>query len=87
MLKKKKGKMCKKFGFKEQVSYLCLYVAISLRVFSNDIFGGTLTTQPGQKKKPPPRPPPPKFNYNHTQYQKDQKPRKPVRIVIYEVCL
>ncbi|XP_011171148.1 SH3 domain-containing protein 19 isoform X2 [Solenopsis invicta] len=46
---------------------------------SNDIFGGTLTTQPGQKKKPPPRPPPPKFNYNHTQYQKDQKPKKPAR--------
>ncbi|XP_071572236.1 uncharacterized protein L(3)05822 [Temnothorax nylanderi] len=46
---------------------------------SNDIFGGALTTQPGQKKKPPPRPPPPKFNYNHTQYQRDQKPRKPAR--------
>lgn len=46
---------------------------------SNDIFGGALTTQPGQKKKPPPRPPPPKFNHNYTQYQKDQKSRKPAR--------
>ncbi|XP_071650036.1 uncharacterized protein L(3)05822 [Temnothorax longispinosus] len=46
---------------------------------SNDIFGGALTTQPGQKRKPPPRPPPPKFNYNHTQYQRDQKPRRPAR--------
>ncbi|XP_018312716.1 SH3 domain-containing protein 19 isoform X2 [Mycetomoellerius zeteki] len=46
---------------------------------SNDIFGGALTTQPGQKKKPPPRPPPPKFNRNYLQYQKDQKLRKPAR--------
>ncbi|XP_011693040.1 PREDICTED: uncharacterized protein B0303.7 [Wasmannia auropunctata] len=46
---------------------------------SNDIFGGALTTQPGQKKKPPPRPPPPKFNYNHAQYQRDQKQKKPAR--------
>ncbi|XP_012531042.2 SH3 domain-containing protein 19 [Monomorium pharaonis] len=46
---------------------------------SNDIFGGSLTTQPGQKKKPPPRPPPPKFNHNHTQYQKEQKPKRPAR--------
>ncbi|XP_067205851.1 uncharacterized protein B0303.7 isoform X2 [Linepithema humile] len=47
---------------------------------SNDIFGSTLMAQPVQKKKPPPRPPPPKFNQNHiTQYQKDQKPRKPAR--------
>ncbi|XP_072751156.1 uncharacterized protein L(3)05822 [Anoplolepis gracilipes] len=45
---------------------------------SNDIFGSSLT-QPVQKKKPPPRPPPPKFNQNHIQYQKDQKPRKPAR--------
>ncbi|XP_011877999.1 PREDICTED: SH3 domain-containing protein 19 isoform X3 [Vollenhovia emeryi] len=44
---------------------------------SNDIFGGALTTQ--QKKKPPPRPPPPKFSYNQTQYQKDQKLKKPAR--------
>ncbi|XP_011643709.1 uncharacterized protein B0303.7 [Pogonomyrmex barbatus] len=45
---------------------------------SNDIFGDALT-QPVQKKKPPPRPPPPKFNHNHTQYQKDLKPKKPAR--------
>ncbi|XP_018362454.1 PREDICTED: abl interactor 1 isoform X1 [Trachymyrmex cornetzi] len=46
---------------------------------SNDIFGGALTTQLGQKKKPPPRPPPPKFNRDYSQYQKDQKQRKPAR--------
>ncbi|RLU24697.1 hypothetical protein DMN91_002786 [Ooceraea biroi] len=46
---------------------------------SNDIFEGTLMAQPVQRKKPPPRPPPPKFNQNHMQYQKDQKPRKPAR--------
>ncbi|XP_029174952.1 SH3 domain-containing protein 19-like [Nylanderia fulva] len=47
---------------------------------SNDIFGSNnLMTQPVQRKKPPPRPPPPKFNYNHVQYQKDQKARKPAR--------